>query len=143
MIFLLTTVIIPFYFGCQSEPSAPSGPNEIAVKIDTIRLSYDSLWTIGGPGFYRKIIAITNFHFDPLWGDSVVKTLLDSSIYLVEFWYPATGGIGHNPFIGMVEIAKLNQPDTAIYRFGYAPLDTVVFIECTLVREFRHYRIIR
>lgn len=143
IIFLLTTVIIPYYFGCKSEPSSPSGPNEIAIKIDTTRLSYDSLWTIGGPGFYSKSIAITNFHFDPLWGDSVVKTLLDSNIYLVELWYPATGGIGRDPYKGMVEIAKLSQPDTAIYRFGYAPLDTVVFIECTSVREFRHYRIIR
>lgn len=143
MTFLLFAAIVPFYFGCKSEPSAPSRPNEIAIAIDTIRLSYDSLWTIGGPGFYSKPIVISNFHFDPIWGDSVVKTLLDSSIYLLEFWYPATVGILHTPFIGMVEIAKLNQPDTAISRFGYAPLDTIVFIECTSVREFRHYRIIR
>jgi hypothetical protein len=143
LIVILSIVAISLaYSGCKPGSSIPTTPNEIVIKIDTVFLSYDSLWTIGGPGFYSKTITISNFHFDPLWGDSAVKTLLDSNIDLVEFWYPATVGIAHNPFLGMIEIAKLNQSDTAIYHFGYAPLDTVIFIHCTLVRQFRHYSIV-
>jgi len=143
MLFVFISAIILSCFSCQSESSAPTAPNEIVLEIDTTFLSYDTLWAVGGPGYYSKPITIRNYQFDPLRGDSVVKMLLDSNIYLVEFWYPAGAGIARNPYMGMFEVAKLNQPDTAIYRFGYTPLDTITSNHYIFVRQWRHYKIVR
>ncbi len=141
--FLFVVASVLVCFGCKSKSSTPTAPNEIVSRIDTLDLTYDSPYTIGGPGFYGKAITIVNNHFDPLWGDSVVKMLLDSNMNLVEYWYPATCGIARNPYVGMCEIARLNQPDTTIYRFGHAPLDTMKLTQYSLVRQWRHYRIVR
>ena len=125
---------------CKSQSSAPVTSNDFHFEIGMTIVRYDSLGTVGGPGFYCKPI-IRNLQFDPRWGDSVVKALLDSNILLTEFLYPAELGKCHDPFMGALEIAKLDQPDTAIYRFGHVPLDSVATFLC--IDHWRRYKIVR
>lgn len=100
IIFLSILIIILNCFCCKSESSAPTTSGQLHFEIDTTFLSWeDSIWAIGGPGFYYKPITIQNYQFNPLWGDSVVKMLLDSNFFLIEFWYPANGGICRDPYM--------------------------------------------
>jgi len=143
LLFVFISAVVVGFLCCDSESLSPAKPNEMSLIIDTISLSYDSIWAVGGPGYYSKPIIVQNHQFNPLWGDSVVQMLLDSNIYIEEFWYPAAVGIAHNPYMGMYEIARLNQSDTAIDRFGYSQMDTITSAQDVMVRQWRHYRIIR
>ena len=143
-LFLSITAIVVDCLCCKPEPSAPTASNQLQIRIDTTVLSWqDSIWAIGGPGFYYKYFTVQHYRFDPLWGDSVVNMLLDANLSLVEFWYPANGGICRVPFVGMLEISRLNHPDTTIYRFGYRPLPKPADTMHICIREWRHYTIVR
>lgn len=143
LLFILMSAVAAGFLCCDSESLSPTQPNEISLEIDTIHILPDSIWTIGGPGYYNKNISIQHGPFNPLWGDSVVQMLLDSNIYLEEFWYPAEVSIARSPYIGLFEIARLNQPDTSIYRFVYSPMDSIKSTQYVLVRQWRHYRVVR
>ncbi|MBN1397895.1 MAG: hypothetical protein JXA06_07680 [Bacteroidetes bacterium] len=143
LLFISMSAVIFVFFCCDSESTAPDKYREISLEIDTVYLQPDSIWTVGGPGYYSKVITIRDHQFDPLCGDSVVQMLLDSNIYIEEFWYPAEVSIAHNPYIGLFEIARLNQPDTAICSFGYSPMDSIKSTQSVLVRRWRHYNVIR
>jgi hypothetical protein len=125
---------------CKTNSSPPTGLNQTHLQIDMTVVAFDSLGAIGGSGFYYKPVVWTG-SFSPLWGDSVVRFLLDSNLTLQEFWYPDAPGICLDPFNHQWEIAKLAIPDTVILRFGYQSLPAGYSDVC--VRHWRHYKITR
>ena len=137
---MLFFVIIAALICCNKKPTPPTAPIQYHLEIDTSIVPSDSLGRVGGPGLYQKLV-IWNGAFNPLWGDSVFAMLVDSNFALVEFWYPEEPGICADPYRHEREIAKLNQPDTSIYRLGYAAIDSAYIDYC--IRYWRHYRIVR
>lgn len=137
IIFLSVLVVIAGSTSCKHS-TAP--PTTFHFEIDTTIVPTDSLGQLGGTGFYYKQI-VRALQWSPSWGDSIVAMLLDSTIALVEFYYPAELGICHDPWMGAGEIGKLSQPDSAICRFGYVPVDSVFTLFC--IPRWRHYKITR
>ena len=125
---------------CKRESDTPIAPVTTKIEVDTTIIPYYSMGKMGGSGFYYKTLS-WNGRFNPLWGDSVLKMLVDSNFTVVEFWYPQTGSICLDPSTHEREIAKLGQPDTAIYRVGYQPLDSGYTEYC--IRSWRYYLIRR
>ena len=126
--------------GCKDKTSAPSATNQYHYEIEMTILPYDSLGALGGLGFYVKPIT-RNQVFSPVRGDTIVRMLLDSNFAVTEYLYPAELGLCRDPLSGAVEIVKLEQSDTAIYRFGYATLDSVFAPLC--IPHWRQYNVIR
>jgi len=125
---------------CEPKSDAPTAPSSKKIAIDTTIVRFDSLGSIGGPGFYYKNCSWQG-GFNPYRGDSIVRALLDSNFMVDEFWYPQAVSPCLDPRIHEREIVKLSQPDTTIYRFAYAPLDTGYADVC--IRSWRHYKVRR
>ena len=133
-------ILVLILASCKTKSGAPTAPTTFMIEIDTTIIPYDSLGALGGSGFYYKA-SYWQGSFNPYWGDSVLKMLLDSNFIVDEFWYPQTPGICADPRIHEREIAKLDQPDTSIYRIGYQPLDSGYADYC--IRSWRYYKINR
>ena len=139
-VILLVVTVTLVSSSCKSTSSGPIAPHPARFEIDTTVVPYDSLNGIGGPGFYFKS-ATWSGPFNPLAGDSLVRTLLDSGLSVTEFWYPEAPGVCADPFAHEREIAKLTEPDTTVYRLGYTPLPPGYSDAC--VRFWRQYKITR
>jgi hypothetical protein len=123
---------------CKPKSDAPTAPISAKIEIDTTLVRYDSLGSIGGPGFYYKTCPQEG-EFNPYSGDSVVKMLLDSNFSVQEFWYPETPDRCADPINHELEIVKLNQPDTTIFRLAFTSLDSGYSDAC--IEFWRHYTI--
>jgi hypothetical protein len=133
---LLTLLVSLTLLACKKESASPITPTSTHVEITFSYVYADSLGLSDNTGLYYKTA-----NWVKLGGDSVIKVLLDSNLSLSEFWYPTAPGPCLDPTTHEREIARLINPDTSIYRFGYTPLAPGYNDFCLPL--WRHYSIRR
>jgi hypothetical protein len=139
--FITALILAVTVYSCNRQTPTPTAPVALKTEVYTVIVRNDSLGSIGGTGYFIRDATRPGQSFNPLWGDTVLQTLLDSNFVVLEFWFPQWPNWCANPFSTERQIVRLTPSDTTITRLGYKALAPGFTDAC--IRYWRHYTISR